>query len=170
MAYTFRTLRPDEVGKWLDFMCNEIFPDDPREAVESMWTDDPIKDVTGIFVAVDDHDDIIASVKSACKGIIIRGVPIKTAIISGVGTRRDHRGQGLNARLFDVCCREMLARGARISHLYSNPDTLEFYLRMGYAALPQRPGEDFFRMYRLLAPFTLGDSDIPTTQNLLDLL
>ena len=39
-----RNLRPDELNNWLDFLCREIFPNDPRDAVESLWRDDSQKD------------------------------------------------------------------------------------------------------------------------------
>lgn len=170
MSIKIRTLRPDEISKWLDFMCNEVFPDDPREAVESMWHDDPAKDFSGIFIAVDDHDNIVASVKAACKNVTICGMSVRAGIISGVGTRRNYRGQGLITQLFDICRQSMIERGVRIFHLYSNPDTLTFYLHNGYLALPQRPGETFHRMYQVISPFSIGKTEISDTASLIALL
>ena len=170
MTYTIRTLRADEVPLWLDFMCHEIFPDDPREAVESMWTEDPIKDVTGIFIAESTDGRIIASVKAACRDLSFGGTAVRTAIISGVGVRNDFRGQGVIRRLFAACDAEMIARGAQIAHLYSNPDTREFYLHMGYLHPARRPGEDYYRMFRLLAPVSVNGTEIRSTLDLLSLL
>lgn len=170
MMIEMRTLRPDELQKWLDFMSREIFPDDPREAVESMWHDDPVKDFTGIFVAVDAQENIVGSAKAACRDMLIGGQPVSTGIISGVGVRQDFRHQGVSRQLFAMCRHAMLERDVKLLHLYSNPDTLNFYRHMGYLSTPQQPGESFHRMYLLIAPFTIADACVSTTQQLINIL
>lgn len=165
-----RTLRPDELQQWLDFLCRDVFPQDPREAVESLWHTDGRKDFSGVFVAVDGTGNIVGSVKAECRDISICGEMTPAAIISGVGTRRDMRGRGIAMRLFDMCRAYMLENGARVAHLYSRPDTLDFYRRMGFGALPQRAGEDFYRMYMLISPFAPGGVLVADTQTLIRLL
>ena len=35
-----RNLLPWELEKWFDFLCRDIFPDDPRHVIEDMWYGD----------------------------------------------------------------------------------------------------------------------------------
>ena len=164
---TLRPMRADELPDWLDFLCEEIFPHDPREAVESLWHNDPYRNPADVLIAVNDDGLILASVKSTCRLMNLCGQPVMTAIISGVGVRSPHRGQGLIRRLLEQCDRASIARGAVAAHLYSNADTLDFYLHMGYQAVLQRPGEDFHRMFQLLKPFDLCTRRVETTEQLI---
>ena len=166
----FRNLRPDELTRWFDFLCRDIFPHDPREAVESMWNGNDEHAFEGVFIAVQPDGHIIGSVMAGCRNMSVLGTPIRTGIISGVGVAAEFRGQGISAQLFALCNAYMLSRDAKIAHLYSKPDTLAYYTKQGYLSLPRQPGEDFFRMYRVLSPFTLGDTPIADTSSLIRFL
>lgn len=166
----FRTLRPDELRKWFDFLCRDIFPDDPREAVESMWRGCDDSACEGVFIAILPDGRIVGSVMAGYRPLSVCGEPVMTGIISGVGVSPEFRGQHISARLFALCDAFLLSRGAKIAHLYSKPDTLAYYAKLGYAHLPQRDDEDFFRMYRVLTPFSIGSASIPKTQALIDIL
>ena len=166
----FRSLQPDELCKWFDFLCRDIFPGDPREAVESMWNSNNEQAFEGVFVAVQPGGNIIGSVMAGCRPMPVCGEPVITGIISGVGVAPKFRRQGISAQLFALCDAYLLRRGAKIAHLYSKPDTLSYYTKRGYLHLPRRPGEDFFRMYRVLSPFCLGHISIPDTSTLIDIL
>ena len=169
MNYTLRPLRADELDAWFTFIRTEIFPDDPIENLESMRRNLSEDDIAGIFVAIDPQGDIVASVQSACRDHV-GGLPCRMGIISGVGTRRDCRGQGLCRKLFALSDAYLLARNAPIAHLYSEPDTLALYQRLGFFALPRRLGEDFFRMYRIIRPFPLNDTLIASAAQLIPML
>ena len=169
-SLTFRPMRADELTKWLDFLCTEIFPNDPRDAVESLWHSDAVQDPAGVLLALNADGNIIASVKAGCRALSVCGCDVMTGIISGVGVRRDFRTQGITSRLFALCDEYMRSKRAKLAHLFSKPDTLEFYLHNGYMALPQRPGEDFYRMYRVLMPFYLRTTTISETGHLMAFL
>lgn len=164
----FRTLRPDELSQWFDFLCRDIFPNDPREAVESMWHNNDEQAFEGVFIAVQPDDRIVGSVMAGCRNLPICGLPVRSGIISGVGIAPDFRHRGISRQLFALCDAYLLRRNAKIAHLYSKPDTLAYYVHLGYLHLPQQPGEDFYRMYRVLSPFSLGDVRIPDTRTLID--
>ena len=166
----FRTLRPDELRKWFDFLCCDIFPDDPREAVESMWRGCDESACEGVFIAVLPSGRVVGSVMAACRTMPVRDVPVTTGIISGAGVSPEFRGQHISAQLFALCDAFLLSRGAKIAHLYSKPDTLAYYTKLGYGHLPQRADEDFFRMYRVLMPVSIGSVSIPDTPALIDSL
>ena len=165
-----RNLRPDELGKWFDFLCRDIFPDDPSEAVESMWNNNDERAFEGVFIAVLPDGRIVGSVMAGCRCMPVGTLPVCTGIISGVGVAPDFRGQGISTQLFALCDAYLLRRGAKIAHLYSKPNTLAYYAKQSYLPLPQRPSEDFYRMYRVLSPFFLGDTPIPDTRSLIGFL
>ncbi len=170
MTVEERCLRPDELGKWLDFLSEEVFPGDPRSAVEDIWLRDPEKDFGGVFIAVDGQGRILSSVMAGCMEISLCGGRVYAGVVSGVGTRREMRGRGLASRLFALSHARLLQKGARLAHLYSKADTLSFYRRLGYLERPRRPGEDFFRMYRVLAPMPVGGAWAEDTRALLRIL
>ena len=126
MITAYRSLRLDEVGKWLAFLCDDVFPGDPRSAVEDIWLRDPEKAPSGVFVALDGRGRVLSAVMGGCRYLPLGGESVYTGIVSGVGTRRDMRGQGLATRLFALCRAHLLQKGAALAHLYSRPDTLAF--------------------------------------------
>lgn len=165
-----RNLRPDELNNWLDFLCREIFPNDPRDAVESLWRDDSQKDFGGIFVAVNPNGAIVGSAKAGCRMLPLAGESVPAGIISGVGIRKEFRRQGLATQLMTTLHDSLRRRKMAVAHLYSKPDTFAFYQNLGYRALPQQPDEDFFRMYRVLIPFTLNNMPVKSTEQLISRL
>jgi predicted N-acetyltransferase YhbS len=166
MNIEIRTLKPDELTAWFDFLSREIFPGDPRDVIEGMWYNDAEKDFGGIFIAADPEGRIVGSVKAECCMLPVLGQPVRGGIVSGVGTKAGYRGQGISRRLFAACHSRLLEKDAVIAHLYSKPDTLDFYLRLGYRNLPQREGEPFFRMYCVLKPFAVGGTPVPDSDSL----
>lgn len=158
----------EEIDNWLNFMCTEIFPDDPREAVESMWTNDSEKDVHGIIIAKNEEGQIIGSVKAECLTMPLCGQPVLTGIISGVGICPAYRGRGLSKTLFEACYAYLKTRDMKMTHLYSKPDTLNFYLNSGYRFTKKQPEEDFYRMYYVLSSFRLGEKQITTADELVN--
>ena len=155
-----RTLEPDELTAWLDFLCRDVFPNDPRETVEGIWYDDPGKDFGGVFVAAEPDGSIVGSVRAECRMLGVAGQAVYGGIVSGAGVKAAYRGRGIARRLFDACHRRLYDQGAAVSHLYSKPDTLEFYLHLGYRSLPRVGGESFYRMVRLIRPFSIGDTPV----------
>ena len=166
---TYRTIRMAEVPKWLDFLCNEIFPDDPRDVIENIWhksTQDP----SGVFLALDAEENIIGSLKVDLRWQDICGYTKTVGIISGVGVHHAWRRRGIGSRLFAMCHEYLLDNDVAIAHLYSKPEQYRFFLNMDYSSLNQRPDEDFFRMYRVLKPFYLCTLTIRETGQLMAFL
>ena len=164
-----RNLAEDELSKWLDFLCDEIFPGDPRENVEGIWYDDAEKDLRGVFVSVNPDNSIVASVKVCCTMMTVKDQKVLAGIISGVGTKKEYRGCGITGQLWAACNKYMEDREVNIAHLYSKPDTLDYYLHLGFRCSDKHPDESFYRMYRVIQPFELGNIHISTTEEFIDL-
>ena len=167
---TIRTLSRQELTSWLAFLCRDVFPDDPPEVVRGIWENDPAKDFGGVIVAAEPDGSIVGSFKAECCTLNLAGHSVRGGIVSGVGVKESRRGQGISRRLFDAGHRYLTEKGALVSHLYSNPDTLDFYLRLGCRTLPRKTGESFYRMYRLIRPFSVGENLIADSESLADFL
>ena len=166
----FRNLSPEEIPDWLAFLSNEIFAGDPPEAVSAIWENNRERSTNGIFIAADRNGSIAGSVCAECRTLLFRGFPILTGIISGVGVKKEFRGAGISRTLFDMCHEYLNSRGVSAAYLYSKPDTLEYYRRLGYADCRMRQGEDFYRMLRLIRPFRVGSTRIGCTEELIDFI
>ena len=169
-SVVIRNLAPDELSAWLSFLRDEIFPEDPYEDVLSIWESDREKDTNGIFVATDPEGRIVSSVKAECGTLFFHDVPVFPGIISGVGTKKEYRNQGLGKRLFQSCHAYLKTRGAGIAYLYSEPDTVSFYRRLEYLDCSKRPEESFYRMFRVIQPFAPGKRRIACAKDFLDFL
>lgn len=167
-AIRLRSLEIHELDKWFDFLSREIFPGDARSIIEGMWYDDAEKDIRGICIATDADGNIIGSAKAGCRPLLVQQQLVCTAILSGVGTKREYRGQGISRRLLEMCHDYARGKGAVLAHLYSKPDTFEFYRYLGYRNTPRRADESFYRMYRVLQPFPFQTHMIADTDEWID--
>lgn len=55
-----------------------------------------------------------------------------SAMIVGVGTHQNYRGQGLASHLLDILCQELLDEGKRLCLFYDNPKAGTIYKRLGF--------------------------------------
>ena len=70
MNIEIRTLKPDELTAWFDFLSREIFPGDPRDVIEGMWYNDAEKDFGGIFIAADPEGRMREYLERLCRDYI----------------------------------------------------------------------------------------------------
>lgn len=55
-----------------------------------------------------------------------------SAMVVGVATRKDHRGQGLMRRCLSKLCRDMTGEGRSLCLFYDNPKAGKIYLDLGF--------------------------------------
>ena len=168
--FLIRNLKLNELSDWFDFLSYEIFQNDSREIIEGMWNNDIEKNINGIFVALNNDQKIISSVKAESRNIKLCNNLIFAGIISGVGTKKEFRGQGINRHLFKILHNYLKDRGVSISHLYSKPDTFEYYKHLGYLNSKKHEDESFYRMFYVIQPFTINNVKITNTKELIDIL
>lgn len=60
-----------------------------------------------------------------------------SAMVVGVATGKDYRGQGLMSACLTKLCEDLLAEGKSMCLFYSNPTAGKVYLKMGFKAIDQ---------------------------------
>jgi len=133
---TFRNLYEDELEKWFKFLNEEIFLNEEKDYFRNQWYCDPLKDISGIFVAVDCEGCILSTLRVFIRDIYINGVPVSCGGIGSVGTKEEHRGQKLSTTLFEMSKKHMEDRGICVSYLLCGDHNEGYYSRCGYGKSP----------------------------------
>ena len=142
-----RTLRPDELDKWLDFCLfvfgNGIIDPDYRHYFEKHFKNDPQATYDGIFVAVDNkvgngdnkvdngdnkvdnianldnNEKFVSTVRVFIRRIFICGKSISMGGIGEVCTHPDYRRQGLSFSLLNKAIEFMKKQNLNVSVLFT---------------------------------------------------
>ena len=159
----FRTLREEEIDKWLDFLVNDIFIGEPRSYFSNQWVCDPQRDIEGIFVAVDEEDNFLSTIRVFPRELYIAGERIFAGGIGSVGTKESHRGQGLSTTIFTMCQKYMVSKGMKVSWLLCGEHNESFYQRFGYNKSPfvRKISDTDAGATKYKAPLLLRDAVFP---------
>lgn len=133
---TFRSLYEHELDAWFRFISEDIFPNVPDHYFQNQWYPDPWKDLEGIFVAVDEDDAIVGTIRVFLREIYIVGKKVKAGGIGSVGTRKDQRGRGYIKKLMQLCDVYLMNKDVKVAYLFSGDHNETFYNKFGYQTSP----------------------------------
>lgn len=126
-----RTLKENEIEKWIDFVWG-IFPYESRSYFENQWYNDPLQDINGIIIAVDEDYKILSTVRVFFRDLNLNGNKVRSGGIGSVGTLEEHRGKGLSKAVFKEAIKLMKSRDVKISFLLSGVQNEGYYNSLGY--------------------------------------
>lgn len=132
----FRNLYEDELEKWFKFLNEEIFLNEEKDYFFNQWYCDPLKDINGIFVALDGEGRILSTLRVFIRDIYINGVPVSCGGIGSVGTKEEHRGKKLSTTLFEMSKKYMKDKGISVSYLLCGQHNEGYYSRYNYGKSP----------------------------------
>jgi len=132
----FRTLKEPELEKWF-YHCASVFGDNQNldywlDYFKRHYFNDPLKDISSIFVAVD-GSNIASTVRLFYRKIYFYGKEITVGGIGEVSTKPQYRGMGLASRLLRMAIDTMREKKLPISILFASLHN--FYGKLGYKVL-----------------------------------
>ena len=131
---SYRRLKPTQFEEWIDhcanvFASNENEIEHFRDYFRRHFLNDPDRDISTIFVALDD-DKIVGSVRLFKRKIYLDGNIIDAGGIGEVGVNPNYQKKGIATNLLNLAFEDMHNLNINLSFLFASRHS--FYNRLGY--------------------------------------